>query len=100
MNPNLQVTQFLRKISVGLNLLLLLKRISENMLKCSTKITIVKVRKKKHTNMAKHKIKSFPCLFLALCALLLVDFPDKSNVASPVKPQKQHDGINIEEEVK
>lgn len=50
--------------------------------------------------MAKHKIKSFPCLFLALCALLLVDFPDKSNVASPVKPQKQHDGINIEEEVK
>lgn len=52
----------------------------------------LKVEGRRHTNMAEHKIKSFSSLFLTLYTLLLIDFPNEPNVASPIG---QHKHVNV-----
>lgn len=46
----------------------------------------VKEQRYKHTNVVKHELISFFSLFLTLQALLIIYFPDKSDITAPAMP--------------
>lgn len=43
-------------------------------------------KRSKHTNVVKHELISFFSLFLTLHALLIIYFPDKSDITAPALP--------------
>lgn len=47
---------------------------------------VLKYKRSKHTNVVKHELISFFSLFLTLHALLIIYFPDKSDITAPAMP--------------